>query len=567
MKTIRRLTASLFALGLIANPCLGQAHLGRAPGINLGAGVLAYDNSTLIFADLIRGAGTFNGFRGVEPVPAYDAKGWPTRVDASTGPTSLVVALYADLPVGWYTLTAKGVGRVRLSGGFDGQFWREVTFNGDGLPRRVYLPTGGVPRFWQIEFMMVESRASNPIRDVSFVLPGHVGRTFYQRYLDDLKPFSTLRIMDWQATNGSKQVNWSDRTASQKFSYRGRGRIEEETACELANLLGKDLWICIPALASDDYVRRLARLVDQHLDPRLRLYVEFSNEVWNTGMPQWSQLMALRDQNNQGLGAWEWIARRDGRLVNLFKSRVSPSRACIRVLARQAGYQATLTVALKQYQADGYRFDAISCAGYFVSKTNLNTATTQYKTNPSAAVTSVINGLYGSIPEIAAQVAWYKAKADWYGVPLVLYEGGQHVNYWQNDNATPLLIAVNRDPRMGLAYSHFINALPSSIGGVCWYADSGTYSKWGCWGLKERTGQSSATAHKYRAVTQGYTSGLTVAAPPPSGSHVSKRDTMYSGMSSGLDLGDYGWDGAYQTPEWTGDQGEIEPIGSREDQP
>ena len=64
------------------------------------------------------------------------------------------------------------------------------------------------------------------------------------------------------------------------------------------------------------------------------------------------------------------------------------------------------------------------------------------------------------------------------------------------------------------------DALPRPLGGVCWYKDSGTYSKWGCWGLKERTGQSILTAHKYRAVTEGFTMGLTAVSPqPPSGSH------------------------------------------------
>ena len=363
MKPFRRSTAVLLALGLFALPCLGQAPLGRAPGVNLGAGVLTYDNSTLIFADLIRGASPFNGYRKAAPSPAYRPDGWPTRVDAKTGSTTMIVGLNADLPAGYYTLTAKGVGKVEFGGNFEGKNWCTVTFNGDGLPRVVRRHFAGVPWGNQVTFTILESSASDPIRDLSFVLPGHVGQTFYQPYLEDLKPFSTLRIMDWQGINGSKQVNWSDRTASRNFSYFKRGRIEEEVACELANLLHKDLWICIPALASDDYVRRLARLIGSHLDPRLTIYVEFSNEVWNTSMPQWGQLLDLRKSNPQGLGSWEWIARRDGRLVNLFKASIPWRQNCVRVLARQAAYPATLTVALKQYRADGYQFDAISCAG------------------------------------------------------------------------------------------------------------------------------------------------------------------------------------------------------------
>jgi hypothetical protein len=496
--TTRNLTASfLLALVAIVAPCSAQPPANRTHGVNLAGGPVLYDNSVLVFADLMRGAATFNWYRGVAPTPAYDANGWPTRVDSKTGSTTVIVALNANLPAGTYTLTAKGVGKVRFSGGFDGQNWRTVAFNGDGLPRTVSLATPGVPWARQIQFDVIESRADNPLRDISFWLPGHVGETFYRTYLNDLKPFSTLRFMDWQVTNGSTLTNWSDRRKSTAFSYAGRGRMEEEVACELANTLGKDAWFCIPALASDDYVRRLARLIDEHLDPELTIYVEFSNEVWNDASPQFHQLLAARAKDPQGLGGWEWIARRDGRLVNLFKSSLSPSRSCVRVLARQAGYPATLTVAVNQYKADGYGFDAFACAPYFSSRTDLNAATRLYKTDPAAAVTRVIEGLDASIAEFTGYAAWYKAQADANQVPLVLYEAGQHLVNWQDDASTPLLSAVNRDPRMGQAYLKYINSLPESIGPICWFNDCGTYSKWGYWGLKELTGRPS---HKYNAV-------------------------------------------------------------------
>ncbi|WP_435012004.1 hypothetical protein P12x_006121 (plasmid) [Tundrisphaera lichenicola] len=520
----RHLPAGLLVSCCIVAPCLAQDPSARTPGVNLGGGVLNYDNSSLVFADLIKGSGTFNGFRGVSPTPAYDPSGWPSRVDALTGSTTLVVGLNANLPAGIYTLTAKGVGKIRLSGGFDGKTWQEVVFNGDELPRTVFRPYAGVTWNSVIFLEITQSSASNHLRDISFVMPNHIGKTFYDGFLDDLKPFSTLRFMDWQATNGSTQVDWTDRD-SQKFSYYLRKRVNEEVACELANTIYRDIWISIPAMASDDYVRRLARLIDLNLAPYLRIYVEFSNEVWNNAFPQYSQLKALRLQDSQRLaGDWEWIAHRDGRLVNLFKANLSPDRECIRVLARQAGYPATLTVALKQYRADGYQFDALSCAGYFVSKANLNTATTLYKTNPAEAITSVINGMYGSMSEALTQISWYKSMADVNGVPLVLYEAGQHLNNSQNNASTSLLMDVNRDSRMGLAYTYFIDSLPESLGGICWYNDAGTYSKWGCWGLKEKTGQSLSTAHKYRAVIAR--SSLVQIPPPPAPS------ATYAGFSA-----------------------------------
>jgi hypothetical protein len=68
----------------------------------------------------------------------------------------------------------------------------------------------------------------------------------------------------------------------------------------LANETGKDAWINIPAKATDAYVTNVANLfkygsdginpytsVQAHpvyppLNPNLKIYVEYSNEVWNT---------------------------------------------------------------------------------------------------------------------------------------------------------------------------------------------------------------------------------------------------------------------------------------------
>ncbi|WP_435010312.1 hypothetical protein P12x_001565 [Tundrisphaera lichenicola] len=475
---------------------------GRKHGVNLGGGIIHYDNSSLIFADLIKGSGTFNGFKGAAPKPEYNKQGWPTRVDSKTGPTTLLVALNAHLPAGVYTLNAKGIGKIRVSGNFNDKNWCEVEFNGDGKPRTLKLNKSGVPPGWKIDIVFINSRADAPLRDLSFVIPGHAGKTFNQSFLDSLKPFSVLRAMDWQSTNGSTLVDWKDRVNSSRFSYYSRKRIEEEVICELANVLHKDLWICIPALASDDYVRQLAELVDRCLDKELTLYVEYSNEVWNTGMSQWSQHMKARAKEKEKLGEWEWIARRDGRLVNLFKQSLPSSRKCVRVLARQAGYQHTLVVALKQYKADGYGFDAISCTAYFMTKANLKAATAQYQKDPEGAVTKVIEGLDAAISESAKQIAWYQDRADENKVPLVIYEAGQHLVNWQDDKSTDLLTAVNRDPRMGRAYSKLIAALPAKLGPICWYYDCGSYTKWGYWGLKEYTGQPLKSAHKYRAVIE-----------------------------------------------------------------
>jgi len=79
----------------------------------------------------------------------------------------------------------------------------------------------------------------------------------------------------------------------------------------LANELNRDLWICVPINATDDYLSHLAHAIKDGssyhgrtfppLKPGLKLYVEYSNEVWNFGFYQFKwNLFATRDALFQG---------------------------------------------------------------------------------------------------------------------------------------------------------------------------------------------------------------------------------------------------------------------------
>ena len=55
---------------------------------------------------------------------------------------------------------------------------------------------------------------------------------------------------------------------------------------QLCNMLKIDPWFCIPHRATDDYIAQFARLVREKLDPSLKVYLEYSNELWNWGFHQ-----------------------------------------------------------------------------------------------------------------------------------------------------------------------------------------------------------------------------------------------------------------------------------------
>lgn len=122
-----------------------------------------------------------------------------------------------------------------------------------------------------------------------------------------LRPFSIVRYMDFLQTNHrifygtGDWIDWADRRkvtdATQEASVVQTFGYAWEYAALIANLSNRDLWINIPAEASDEYIDELAHLLRDQVNPDLNLYLEYSNEVWNFGFGQyvWNK-SAARDE-------------------------------------------------------------------------------------------------------------------------------------------------------------------------------------------------------------------------------------------------------------------------------
>jgi PA14 domain len=114
--------------------------------------------------------------------------------------------------------------------------------------------------------------------------------------------FTTLRYL---TANFNAEREWSERMlpGNLKAAFGDRRAVWENEVL-LANETGKDLYITLPVNASPDYVRKLANLIRYGsdgvnpysgpvdnpaypgLNPNLRIYVEFGNEVWNWAFTQ-----------------------------------------------------------------------------------------------------------------------------------------------------------------------------------------------------------------------------------------------------------------------------------------
>ncbi|MGE5559149.1 MAG: hypothetical protein ACM3WV_11180 [Bacillota bacterium] len=112
--------------------------------------------------------------------------------------------------------------------------------------------------------------------------------------------YCALRFMDWGATNNSVSSDWFSRTLPEarhdELDTRGIGKagMAYEWMIDLCNRTSADLWLCVPHLTiesyeadpSRNYYTELAALVKAKLCPGLHVYLEYSNETWNSQFTQ-----------------------------------------------------------------------------------------------------------------------------------------------------------------------------------------------------------------------------------------------------------------------------------------
>lgn len=212
-------------------------------------------------------------------------------------------------PFGEYTLLFEGKGHVRLRwiGQFTNPQWRhEIDGSGGQKTYAFRLDTLQATDSYGysngMALHITRSDSTDPIRNIRLILPGY--RDYYQsnqnspwnpQFLNDMKTFSVVRFMDWNNTNRNTDSLWSQRTPKSHFcqtSYNEdaarfwENEVAYEWMIELGNTLRRDIWITVPTYAgfNEDYLRNLAVLVRDNLDPQLRCWVEWSNETWG-GVP------------------------------------------------------------------------------------------------------------------------------------------------------------------------------------------------------------------------------------------------------------------------------------------
>ena len=118
---------------------------------------------------------------------------------------------------------------------------------------------------------------------------------------------------------------------------------------------------------------------------------------------------------------------------------------------------------------------------------------------PDGGLDSVFDAIRSELPQTRAWIVANKALADRYGLPLVAYEGGQHLTTFRGGKSDARFRAANRDPRMGAALRTLVDDWKDAGGQLFVafeYAEQS--ARGGFWGMKEH--QRDDAAPKWQAM-------------------------------------------------------------------
>ncbi|RYG45359.1 hypothetical protein EON79_12850 [bacterium] len=358
---------------------------------------------------------------------------------------------------------------------------------------------------------------ADPVRDIRVYLPGHGPDSapggFNPSLLARWRGASTVRFMDWMATNGSKQERWADRPKTTDATWTVKG-APVETMVDLANRLGADPWFTLPHRADDEYVRAFAKLVKERLDPKRKVYIEYSNEVWNTMFEQTryvgQQGVRLKLAEKEWEAGWRYTAQRSVEIFDIWESVFGGRDRLVRVLPGFAANDWINNEILSWKDASKHA-DALAIAPYIPFNIGPDSKP------PLAEVAGwSLDRLFQelqeeALPEAIGFMQKNAAVAKKHGLKLIAYEGGPHlvgVAGGENDERmTALFLKANADPRMGSLLDGYFKGWAEAGGGeFAYFSSVSGWSKWGSWGALQYADDDPAKSPKWGAMRRFATS-------------------------------------------------------------
>ncbi len=442
---------------------------------------------------------------GKGPELDIDQHGWVQRLEPNCWAETLLCTIEGGhYPAGRYTVFHEGRGRLDFGGAA-----RIV----NSRPGRIEIDVN--PERGAIFLRIRETDPNDYVRRIRVIMPGFEKTfrddPFHPLFLQRWKGIACFRFMDWMHTNGSQIQSWNDRPTTQDATFTVKG-MPLEWMIDLCNRQQADAWFCMPHQADDDYIRHFAEMVRDRLDPKRKVYLEYSNEVWNSIFAQ--NKYAQRRGRELGLGPaerpWEggglFYARRSAEIFRIWKEVFGGTDRLVRVLAWQAGNTWWMeNIILKDPQVRK-ETDALAIAPYLGMNIRPNGDQPTAAKVASWSVDQVLDHVENhSLPNAIQAIRDSKRVADQYGLLLLAYEGGQHLvgvaGGENNEQMTQRFHQANAHPRMGKIYSQYLSAWTEAGGDLfCHFSSINRWGKWGSWGVLQYQDDNPRQSPKYSAL-------------------------------------------------------------------
>ena len=398
----------------------------------------------------------------------------------------------------------------------------------------------------------------NYIRNIRILMPGFTeadleNNLFHPTFLQSIAPYKVLRFMDWMQTNYeynslsrrreprdplteplhpleqleyNPRLNqrdwevdplWGKRPEPSHARYSTDEGVPIEVMVSLSNQLDADPWFNMPHHASNFYVWSFAKMVHEQLESDRLVFLEYSNEVWNSGFgqAQWVEQQAVAKWGDSGRASHElrymWYGMRSAEMCQIWKDTWGDDADRIKcVLGTQATntYIAEAMLNCELYEkapCDQYH-DILAIAPYFgqhIGQTIYEPIVSQWAANPEEGLDKLFDELEhgnqlspesdvfkGTLPNIIAQMIEYGELANQRGMNYIAYEGGQHLvgvgSTIANVPIADLFAEANRDPRMATIYARYLSEWHAAGGQIfTHYSSTSIYSQYGNWGAQE----------------------------------------------------------------------------------
>ncbi|MGV6809682.1 MAG: hypothetical protein ACWA5U_07380 [bacterium] len=399
---------------------------------------------------------------------------------------------------------------------------------------------------------------------------------FNPDYLNFLRHFSLIRTMNFMEASPrrpnrhyipfcedlsekaylacvTQPLQWENRAKMDDATWGGSFRtsvlerhgVPLEVTVALVNQLNKDAWFNMPHNADDDYIRRYAEYVRDHLKPELKAHIEYSNEVWNTGF--WGAHYVQAKGYQRGLDKpiypfrdadysarvryyairaveifkiWEDVFQGTERLMRVIGSNQTSIPTSKDILEYNNAWKHTDVLAIAPYFHGCWDREVEQCANESVVDKTLSQA------DSVDDIFDVLNQDYNlnqkdhkkrgnpySLPSVLNLVKRQAELAHSFNLKLYSYEGGQHLAVrWRQDvekhgaddaKLRELFEQANRDPRMKALYLKLLQGWKKSGGDTfVLYTLPQTYHRWGSFGIKEHLNAPLQTSPKFAAALE-----------------------------------------------------------------